>query len=218
MKKLISFSLWGNNPKYTTGAIKNAQLAPIIYPDWDCRFYVSADVNQNIIDELLKLNCQISLKEMTANWSSMFWRFEAGFDFNYDYVIFRDTDSRLNLREKEAVEEWLKSDKTFHIMRDHPAHRFHMLGGMWGIKPNKFSNLEHLLKNFNKGDYYGVDYNFFSSTLYPLIGNDKIVHDEFFDKKPFPTKRIGYQFVGEVFDENDQTVQEHVNGLKRVIG
>ena len=25
-KKIISFSLWGNNPKYCVGAIKNAEL------------------------------------------------------------------------------------------------------------------------------------------------------------------------------------------------
>ena len=26
-KKVITFSLWGNNPRYTVGAIKNADLA-----------------------------------------------------------------------------------------------------------------------------------------------------------------------------------------------
>ena len=27
MKKVIGFSVWGDNPKYTIGAIKNAKLA-----------------------------------------------------------------------------------------------------------------------------------------------------------------------------------------------
>ena len=27
MKKIISFSLWGDNPKYTIGAIENAKLS-----------------------------------------------------------------------------------------------------------------------------------------------------------------------------------------------
>jgi len=37
MKKIISFSLWGDNPIYTQGAIRNAELAKEVYPDWVCR-------------------------------------------------------------------------------------------------------------------------------------------------------------------------------------
>jgi len=33
-KKIISFSLWGDKPMYTIGAIKNAKLAEEIYPGW----------------------------------------------------------------------------------------------------------------------------------------------------------------------------------------
>ena len=35
MKKVISFSLWGDIPRYTVGAIKNADLALRFYPDFD---------------------------------------------------------------------------------------------------------------------------------------------------------------------------------------
>ena len=40
MKKVISFSLWGNNPTYNIGAIKNAELAKEFYPDFECWFYI----------------------------------------------------------------------------------------------------------------------------------------------------------------------------------
>jgi len=39
MKKIVAFSLWGNNPKYTVGAVRNAELTPSIYPGWTARFY-----------------------------------------------------------------------------------------------------------------------------------------------------------------------------------
>ncbi len=52
MKKIISFSLWGDNPKYTIGAIENAKLAKTIYPDWICRFYVGNSTPDEIWDEL----------------------------------------------------------------------------------------------------------------------------------------------------------------------
>ena len=201
---IISFSLWGNNPKYTIGAIKNAELAEKIYPGWICRFYVDNTVPDEVINELQSLsNTEIIHKKISGNWTSMFWRFESSFDKNAKLIIFRDTDSRLSNREKIAVDEWINSDKTFHIMRDHPYHKFPILGGMWGYKNNNKYPMQILLESFNKTDNYGTDYKFFAEQLYPLIGDDKMVHDEFFDKKPFPSIRQGTEFIGDVFDENN---------------
>jgi len=201
---IISFSLWGNKPKYTIGAIKNAELAQKIYPGWICRFYIDNTVPNEVINALQLLsNTEIIHKNISGNWTSMFWRFESSFDKNAKLIIFRDTDSRLSNREKIAVDEWINSDKTFHIMRDHPYHKFPILGGMWGYKNNNKYPMQILLESFNKTDNYGTDYKFFAEQLYPLIGDDKIVHDEFFDKKPFPSIRQGTEFIGDVFDENN---------------
>jgi len=38
--KVIAFSLWGDNTCYTLGALQNASLAKMVYPEWMCRFYV----------------------------------------------------------------------------------------------------------------------------------------------------------------------------------
>ena len=46
MKKIISFSLWGDIPTYTEGAIKNVQLAKEVFPDWICRFYIPAGISK----------------------------------------------------------------------------------------------------------------------------------------------------------------------------
>ena len=51
MKKIISFSLWGDNPKYTNGAIENADLALEVYPNWICRFYVGTSTPKEIVEE-----------------------------------------------------------------------------------------------------------------------------------------------------------------------
>ena len=51
-KKIISYSLWGNEPMYTIGAIRNAELAKEIYPDWVCRFYIGDDVEDGIVGKL----------------------------------------------------------------------------------------------------------------------------------------------------------------------
>ena len=216
MTKIITFSLWGNNPKYTIGAIKNADLALQIYPDWICRFYCAKSVPFEIIKELQnKKNCQLIFMEDEGNWEGMFWRFLAAEDS--DVMISRDTDSRLNLREKAAVDEWIQSNKSFHIMRDHPYHQTEILGGMWGVKSPVLKNIKSLISNYKKGNFYQVDQNFLKEIVYPIIKNDILVHDEFFEKKPFPIKRNNFEFVGQVFDENDVTVEEHLNIIKQYI-
>ena len=140
MKKIISYSLWGDNPKYTIGAVRNAELTPIIYPGWVSRFYCGESVPTEIIKTLISLpNTEVIMMDVDGDWTGMFWRFYACEDS--DIVLSRDTDSRLSLREKLAVDEWLSSDKDFHIMRDHPHHTVPILGGMWGCRNGIIRNI-----------------------------------------------------------------------------
>ena len=64
MKKVITFGLWGDNKTYTIGAIKNAELAKIYYPEFECWFYIHNEtVPKDIIINLSKLeNVKIILK------------------------------------------------------------------------------------------------------------------------------------------------------------
>ena len=39
-------------------------------------------------------------------------------------------------------------------------------------------------------------------------------HDEFFDGKKFPSGRNNFEFVGEVYDENNERNYEHIEILK----
>lgn len=214
---IISYSLWGNNPKYTVGAIRNAELAAKIYPGWISAFYVHDNVAAETINTLIHIkNTIVFLKHETPDWTGMFWRFRAGCLLDKgDVCIFRDTDSRLNMREKYAVDEWLSSDKTFHIMRDHPYHNFPILGGMWGMKYKEGFEFKSIMDQFTPTNEYGTDYKFFAQKLYPLIGSDCIIHDPFFNKFPFPTERENYEFVGDVFDENDQRHPEYWKVIKQ---
>jgi len=208
MKKIISFSLWGDNPKYTIGAIRNTELAKTIYPDWVCRFYIGTSTPKDIINQLESFdNTEVINMEVPGDWTGMFWRFLPASEKDVDVVIVRDCDSRLNHREKHAVDEWLKSNKGFHIMRDHPHHATEILGGMWGSKSGVIPNIKKDIDEYIKGNFWQVDQNFLREKIYPLVMNNSLVHDEFHwynnDKKPFPTFRINKEFVGDVFDEMD---------------
>lgn len=218
MKKVISFSLWGENPKYTIGAIKNADLATCFYPDWICRFYVAKNVPLYAIQELLgRNNTEVFALNEKPDWAGMFWRFFAACDPFVDVVISRDTDSRLGEREMLAVQEWENSDRGFHIMRDHPRHRPKILGGMWGIKKGIIRNMAELIEKYPKGNFYQVDQHFLEEIIYPLVCDNVLVHDPIFAHKPFPSERVGYQFVGQVFDENDQPVISQLEALQEFL-
>ena len=46
----------------------------------------------------------------------------------------RDLDSLASDREVAAVTEWLRSGRSFHVMRDHPQHGTEILGGTWAYR------------------------------------------------------------------------------------
>jgi hypothetical protein len=207
MKKIISFSLWGTNPIYNIGAIKNSELAKTIYPDWICRYYVGKSVPTEIIEKLNSFdNTEIILMDTDGDWTGMFWRFYPSSEDDVDVVIVRDCDSRLNEREKNAVDEWLESDKGFHIMKDHPYHNIEILGGMWGSKKGTIHNMKTKIDEYVKGNFWQVDQFFLKDIIYPLIKDNCVVHDEFFNNKPFPSKRENNRFVGQAFNENDDMI------------
>jgi hypothetical protein len=58
-KRVISFGLYGSNPKYTHGAIRNAELAAVYFPGWTCRFYITSDVPGEVVARLKDLNSEI---------------------------------------------------------------------------------------------------------------------------------------------------------------
>ena len=128
----------------------------------------------------------------------------------FDFVI-----SRLSLREKAAVDEWLKGDKGVHIMRDIKYHGVPIMAGMWGVRDRLLFNLYDVIQDFPKGDYQQVDQDFLREKVYPFIKSHACVHDEFFENKPFPTVREGgvdekgdpINFVGKVFDEDDNWIK-----------
>lgn len=212
MKKIISFSLWGDNPKYTVGAIRNAELIETIYPGWIGRFYCGKSVPVKIIEKLKSLpQTEVIMMESEGDWTGMFWRFYACEDS--DVMLSRDTDSRLSWRERFAVDEWLDSDKDFHIMRDHPYHNTEILGGMWGVRNGLLNNIKELIQDYTKGDFWQVDQNFLREKIYPLVFNNSFSHDSYlnytYDSRKFPSERINREFVGDVFDENENRHPEY---------
>jgi protein O-GlcNAc transferase len=226
MKKVLSFSLWGDNPTYNVGAIKNAELAKEIYPDFECWFYIHQEsVPEETIKKLQEFdNTKIIFKFgdlINENCKPRMWRFEAIDDTDVEIMMSRDTDSRILLREKLAVDEWLNSKTIFHIMRDHPHHNFCILGGMFGTKKiPELSSWINIINLYTKTDNRMYDQDFLRDYIYPLIKNNSIIHASFHKIETHATNfPINYRpelyFVGEyIYHDNSRSIF-HINELKK---
>jgi len=205
MKKVICFSLWGNEYRYLGGALQNVELAKYFYPDWVCRFYIGKSTNEKFKNTLKSFdNVEIVEMEENGDWRGMFWRFFGASDETVDIMISRDADSRIHRREVEAVNEWVNSDKKFHIMRDHQYHSVPLLGGMWGVKKGFINDIVSEIKEYNGGDFWQVDQNFLKEKIFDRVIHDSMVHDEMHryvvDSNRYPnTSRNESHFVGQAY-------------------
>ncbi len=220
--KVISFSLWGGNPIYTVGAIKNAVIASKLFPDWVCVFYCFKSVPPAIISELRVMsNVEIRFVadfHQGQDNRGMFHRFLPADELGVEYMMSRDTDSRLSEREQIAVTEWIESGADVHIIRDHPYHGVPILGGMWGVKGGKLIGIADEIKKFCPTMSKGQDQQFLNKCVWPRVVQgdlSSIIHDPFFAKRPFPSNAKrglangGVWFIGQVFDEFNRYNSQH---------
>lgn len=215
--KVISYSLWGDNPIYTMGAIKNADLAATLFPDWTCVFYCFDSVPTDIINQLQsRPNVVVRIVGGEYNPSDsrgMFYRFLPADEEGVEYMMSRDTDSRLSERERLAVDAWIASGADLHVMRDHPYHGVPMLGGMWGVKGGKLAGISSHMEEFQPTSDKGQDQAFLWEWIWERVRDGELtacVHDPFFQKSPFPegskrgSENGGVWFVGQCFDQDDK--------------
>jgi hypothetical protein len=210
MKNIIAYSLWGDHPMYWIGALKNIELAKKYFPGWICRFYIDDKSKKELVDTIKGDDVEIVLVNSKDSFHGMFWRFWAAEDPEVDIFLSRDCDSRFSDREFFAIKEWLDSDKDFHIMRDHPYHTTPILGGMWGCRNGLMRKigLIKMIESWGQFQRKGIDQDFLGRCVYPLVVNNAMEHSEFNlnfggEVRPFQEKRNNYEFVGDVFDEND---------------
>ena len=187
MKKIISFCLYGSKYLYCSGLIENIDLINKKYKDWEIYVYYS-NIPEKILSILKnKTNTYLfECKHNGYNWEGMFWRFYPIQNKDIDIFLSRDADSRITEREMKFVNEWLNSDKIFHIIRDHQGHRIEILGGTFGVKVKEFNKIYNL-KNidyykeifydrFSKNQDRDPDQIFLQEYVWPLIKNNNMAH------------------------------------------
>jgi len=210
MVKYFTFSIWGDNPKYTIGAIRNAQLAQKLFPDWKCIFYYDSTVPFYIINVLKNFD-NVETIENTDGSFGAFWRFDLMFE-NDDVILSRDTDSRLSEREKILIEHWLNSNANYMVIRDHHNHyEFPILAGMWGKKEIALKkDFKEIMDQYRFTKQYTVDQIFLRDIVWPSIQYEKT---SIYGVKEVEWMRetydyTGKNFIGQTYSENDEPLYD----------
>ena len=216
MKKLISFSIYGNDPKYIQGAIENAKMKNDNFSDWTLRFYIQSDVPniEELVQSLRFYGSEIVIRDDIGMSS----RFEAVSDGTADIVIVRDTDSRLTNRDGFMVSQWLENGSPVHIIRDHPSHRSLVMGGMFGIRSGEVSEMfgrefvafKNAINQRTPGWDWKRDYDqrFLNAAIFPKVKDIAFTQDEYFrpngNEQPYGIERIdATDFIGNVYASNN---------------
>ena len=102
-----------------------------------------------------------------------------------DIYLVRDADAVMNIRERWAVADWLKSGKAFHVMRDHPQHSELILAGLWGAHRGNIGGMERedresVRAGGRMGNYLDHDQHFLRNVVWPVARTSVKIHDEHF--------------------------------------
>ncbi len=185
--KVISFALWGDNKFYSYGAVENVILAKELFPDWICRFYIGRGVPKNVLDYLKsQKNVQIIYRDEPYNLSHMMWRFEPMFEKDVDAMVSRDVDSRLSKKEQIIINDWMKSNKDFHIIRDSRGHKKSIHGGLFGARNGVCRPLKKEFDKFPRINEYSNDQKFLWNIVYPFVKDKAYVNDGGYYPDKFP--------------------------------
>jgi hypothetical protein len=192
----IAYSLYGSDSRYTVGAIRNAELARHVYPGWALRYYVDSTVPGETVTQLRNLKTEIVTMPDNVGFSGTFWRFLIAEEPGFQRWMIRDADSRLNYRERRAVDDWIESGLDFHIIRDHPQHRRKIMGCAFGGLRGTIPQIRNLIDAWEHKSTYCNDEDFLEAKIWPLVKDRALIHSDY-DGCPFPTEREAWRFVGE---------------------
>jgi protein O-GlcNAc transferase len=217
MKKVFSFSLFGTKQIYWRGMIKNIELIHEYFPEWYIYIWIGDGVSEDTILELHQKKNVVLLPTNQSGLINMSYRFFSIDDPDVEVMCVRDADSRVNQRDKACIEDFVNSNKLFHIIRDHPNHHHPIMGGMWGIKKDllqiKLQDAFHAWKTKHQATEFWNDMDFLKQFFYPHVLPYAIIHDEYQTLEspelhmPFhiPLDEKKEHFIGQVyeFDENN---------------
>lgn len=178
--KVISYSIWGNKPKYLAGLLNNYKMWEENFSDMELWIYHDSSIPSNYLDRMPK--ARHIKKEDSIDTSGTFWRFTAIDEA--DEVWVRDADAILKVRNRILADLWYTTGKSFANFREHPfprnvpydrllirASTFNIMGCMNG-------QMQQFIDEYaasNNTTIYGCDEFFLGRVIYPHFENDMAI-------------------------------------------
>lgn len=231
--KVFSFCIFGNQQKYLDGLIKNIEIINKEFPDFYIWIYSGTSITAEYIKKLETFH---NIKYIQTKYDDMklaYIRLLPIEDQNVEIFFSRDTDSRITERDIWCINEFIKSDKKYHTIRDHYYHKSNIMVGLFGAKQNNITISDKFIELDNSNGVYNIDVDFMNKYLWDTIKDNLLIHTNivaFKDEHTFqitvPMKNNN-DFVGNVyeFDENnneyckfnyfDNNLMNHINWLDK---
>lgn len=209
-RKAIAFSLWGKGSRYMVGMVRNAIIAPHVFEDWQLVCFYDADVPLHVLQELTTYRVKLidaSGFKARGLKTGYFWRFLIN-DMAERWIV-RDADSRLSVRDLTAVEEWERSGKTWHVIRDDVAHLAFPDGeaksvttGGWGGFRTGVDMAKEIRACQLPGEY-ADDERWITRDFFPRVMAQSVLEHDI-RTHPIPRERVGHYYVIQVWDEHER--------------
>ena len=180
---LISFSLHGNKARYCETSVLNCLAAKHHFPEFICRFYVDQSVPVSVIRRLQEHSAEIvSVRGRPASFLPTFWRFLALDEKDANIVLVRDADSIIDDREAYCVNEWIASERPFHIIRDDCCHTELIHAGIFAARSGIIGDIEERIASFvaseeNRPIGRYSDQLFLRKCVWPMVRERSVTHD-----------------------------------------
>ena len=160
MKNIISYALWGKDPRYTGNIAWTIIANSAIYPEYISRFYVHHESLELRECKLLAMASQKFpdlvevevLNEKVIGTKFTAWRMKPLWEKNTRMLLCRDLDHITNTPERRSVEWFCKnSDKMIHSIRSYALHTVPYMAGLCGFKSHLVrAHIWKYVSNFDK--------------------------------------------------------------------
>lgn len=165
MKKLLSYAVHGNNPRYLHNIPYILIANSLIYPDFSMRFYVHQNsihhpfvtLLQKINEQLKEVEVEIVTVPLLGNDYMQTWRMKPLWEINIDYLFCRDIDYALSSLERKCVDYFLAQNECIvHSIRACGHHNSVFLAGLCGFNVKKvFDKIKKYISSFSEYISYG---------------------------------------------------------------
>jgi hypothetical protein len=161
--RVFSFCLYGTERNYYTGLLENIEIIKQYYPDFTIVVHKGFCDPSWVIPEGVEVN--ITNREGAINALLRYLSL-----LTADIGFVRDTDSRITARDRWCIDEFLKSSKSYHSIRDHYWHSSKIMAGTFGWK----KPFPLMIPTHEVG--YGFDEQFLEANVYEAVKADMLVH------------------------------------------